>query len=98
MSARATGRALISQRLADGSARVYAGFHRERGWAAAHGLGSTGGVLDDPAAARAVLLDAFGDAAPSCGSSSSAATTGSSTGHWRCCRSGTGGSRPRASP
>ncbi|KAA1034453.1 FAD-dependent monooxygenase [Pseudonocardia sp. EV170527-09] len=64
MSARATGRALISQRLADGSARVYAGFHRERGWAAAHGLGSTGGVLDDPAAARAVLLDAFGDAAP----------------------------------
>jgi 2-polyprenyl-6-methoxyphenol hydroxylase-like FAD-dependent oxidoreductase len=64
MSARAAGRALICQRLADGSARVYAGFRRERGWAAAHGLGSTGGVLNDPAAARAVLLDAFGDAAP----------------------------------
>ncbi|ALE82082.1 FAD-dependent oxidoreductase [Pseudonocardia sp. HH130629-09] len=64
MSARATGRALICQRLADSSARVYAGFRRERGWAAAHGLDSTGGVLDDPAAARAVLLDAFGDAAP----------------------------------
>jgi 2-polyprenyl-6-methoxyphenol hydroxylase-like FAD-dependent oxidoreductase len=59
MTTRTTGRALFCQRLGDGSARVYAGFRRPPGWAAVHGLTTTAGVLDDPAAARAVLLTAF---------------------------------------
>ncbi|MBN9794868.1 FAD-dependent monooxygenase [Pseudonocardia sp. TMWB2A] len=64
MTTRAAGRALFCQRLGDGSARVYAGFRRPPGWAAEHGLTTTAGVLDDPAAARAVLLTAFAGFAP----------------------------------
>ncbi|MCO5606194.1 hypothetical protein L7F22_060381 [Adiantum nelumboides] len=64
MTTRTAGRALFCQRLGDGSARVYAGFRRPPGWAAEHGLTTTAGVLDDPAAARAVLLTAFAGFAP----------------------------------